>query len=1365
MASLGALAAVAALLMLLAGPSSAATLVPPGNLTTNEAWSAGGSPYQLVGVLRIPSGITLSIDAGAVVEYNASASIHVEGGLNVTGSATQWAVFGPNGYGPCVEVNGSGTANIRYAYFDWCSTGIAVGSGGHLDLSNSFFNNTTLTAVSVSGNTGGVLLSNNEIVGGLTGIGVTGGRARLSATGMTVRQTAFCLVVSGASDVTIRGHFFYGWEKAIQLSNAAWVNITDGIVRYGSQVLLLANRADHLNVSRNTLDPQRTPLSPQGNYHLSTLGGLSNSTFADNILIGFGRGAEEGVPPLDPSWGFELVGPSGPNTFSGNTIRQFDYGILIDRATAVQTVTGNTFDSGTETGLWLRDSTGAVVTGNVWTGERFPFEVSTTGPDLPQYYRHSVSLSNLVDDRPILYLVDAIGQTIDLDGGAGIVVLAGAHNVSLTGGALEKGLPSLLVVDSADVTVTGTEVNSSWLAVEIVRSQRVVLSGLNTTSALTCYGFRGGSANQLLDSNATECVHAVLTEGSEEDFLADGLQAITNTTVALYEGQNLTIRNTVVQDCVSLGIADVKFLLPRESLDWPAEVLPVYGTPVRVALENVSVGNCPTGVSLKAVTGNVTFRGVQVVQSDTGAHVADIESLWVNGSSFSTRALGLRAERVAGGVVEGSTFAGSGATGFACSNCTNVTVRDNLFLSNGAGLALIGGDHVLVTRNEFIWNTAPASTDTTAHAWDNGSVGNLWDTYTGLDGNGDGIGDTPFLVSTGPWGSAYDNYPITYRPDTVPPVANAGPDQTVDEDVRVYFTGYLSTDDYQVRVHLWTFVDGNQTVTLAGVTTWYVFTNPGRYTVTLTVIDWGGNRDTDTLIVTVRDRTGPQVQAGPDRTVDEDVPVLLDGTGTKDNDRNFPAGALFRWKVYDAQGVSTLLSPQANWTFAIPGRYRVTLEVTDAAGNTGSDEAWITVRDTTPPTVPPLTPPVAEEDTPFSVYASLVTDNDPNWPDGRVEWFELWSHGSMVARSDDSPGRFQVATPGTYTAFYFVSDAAGNVGQGNVTFRVKDLTPPDLSLYGPRSEEAGVPVTFDISLASDNDPDFPEGAQVQWAIRLPSGTITLDGPVVTYAFPLIGEFLVTLRVWDADRNLATTPFQVKIEDTRGPAVRIEGPATAEAGAPASFHANASDPSGLTQVSWQVTGLQFPLAGEDLNYVFPAPGLYELTASVADTYGNGANASWQVVVLDTTAPTALVALTPTPEGEAVRLEVNQSMTAAYIGADAVGASTITWGWDDGQLSQGATAVHAWAAAGDYTVTMTVADAAGNLNTTSFRVVVSAPPDDGGQPPGPDDGTTAPPVPTADVLSPLSLALVVVGIGAGVAVGFLVARRVGHTPPRR
>jgi parallel beta-helix repeat protein len=111
--------------------------------------------------------------------------------------------------------------------------------------------------------------------------------------------------------------------------------------------------------------------------------------------------------------------------------------------------------------------------------------------------------------------------------------------------------------------------------------------------------------------------------------------------------------------------------------------------------------------------------------------------------------------------------------------CSNATVYGNNITQNGVGVVLLifpnAGDVVVsgvgntVFGNLFINNTKQVSQeernfnypDTTRMgtdivSWDNSTIGNYWDDYSGLDDNDDGIGDTPYIIDE----NNKDNYPL-----------------------------------------------------------------------------------------------------------------------------------------------------------------------------------------------------------------------------------------------------------------------------------------------------------------------------------------------------------------------------------------------------------------------------------------------------------------------------------------------------------------------------------------------------------------------------------------------------------------------------
>lgn len=174
-----------------------------------------------------------------------------------------------------------------------------------------------------------------------------------------------------------------------------------------------------------------------------------------------------------------------------------------------------------------------------------------------------------------------------------------------------------------------------------------------------------------------------------------------------------------------------------------------------------------------------------------------------------------------------------------------------------------------------------------------------------------------------------------YSWDRIPPLANAGADQTVDEDTIVTFDGSKSSDNVGMIGYTWTFTDLTLQ-TLLGATVTYNFTNPGTYVVTLNVTDAAGNFATDTIVITAKDVTPPIADAGSDRTVKLNTQVSFDASESSDN-----AGIVnYEWDFGDE---TTGTGKIATRTYKEPKTYTATLTVKDEAGNSNSDTITVTV--------------------------------------------------------------------------------------------------------------------------------------------------------------------------------------------------------------------------------------------------------------------------------------------------------------------------------------------------------------------------------------------------------------------------------------
>ncbi len=152
------------------------------------------------------------------------------------------------------------------------------------------------------------------------------------------------------------------------------------------------------------------------------------------------------------------------------------------------------------------------------------------------------------------------------------------------------------------------------------------------------------------------------------------------------------------------------------------------------------------------------------------------------------------------------------------------------------------------------------------------------------------------------------------------------------------------------------------------------------------------------------------------------------------------------------------------------------------------------------------------------------------------------------------------------------------------------------------------------------------------------------------------------------------------------------------GGTVSFDGSAStDNFAIASYAWDF-GDGGAASGVAPTHAFTTPGTYTVALTVWDYSGNAATDSMRVTVRDTVAPVALGG------GDRVVDEGQPLFFDASASTDNVGV--VSYGWDlgDNSSSTEASVTHVYDRPGTYTVTLTVRDAAGNLDTTTMTVTV-------------------------------------------------------------
>jgi parallel beta-helix repeat protein len=198
---------------------------------------------------------------------------------------------------------------------------------------------------------------------------------------------------------------------------------------------------------------------------------------------------------------------------------------------------------------------------------------------------------------------------------------------------------------------------------------------------------------------------------------------------------------------------------------------------LNVTISNVCIKDGERGIIMRSADNSIIANntisnvgtGVSVDVYGTGNIIAGNNLTNINGNAVWVW--------TTNNTIVGNYIKANSGSGIRFSDWSGNTVTGNHIENNSIGVACWAGNPIpaglinLIYYNNFINNTLQFLNEAIFKAnssellypalvnvWDNGTVGNYWSDYNGNDSDGNGIGDTPYLVE--------DHYPLEGANDT-----------------------------------------------------------------------------------------------------------------------------------------------------------------------------------------------------------------------------------------------------------------------------------------------------------------------------------------------------------------------------------------------------------------------------------------------------------------------------------------------------------------------------------------------------------------------------------------------------------------------
>ena len=452
----------------------------------------------------------------------------------------------------------------------------------------------------------------------------------------------------------------------------------------------------------------------------------------------------------------------------------------------------------------------------------------------------------------------------------------------------------------------------------------------------------------------------------------------------------------------------------------------------------------------------------------------------------------------------------------------------------------------------------------------------------------------------------------------------------------------------------------------------YTFSSAGVYYINVTVKDSLGNIASYSLKETVNPDPSVTVSSSPAPT-DAGVPVTFSSS---------PSGGTSPYNyTWEINSVVASYSASFSYTFTSSGIYTVLLTLRDSNGNTATAKLNETVN--ADPTVT-----ISPEYT--SIDQGINDTFTANVNGGTYPFNYTWYVGSTIVNYSQS-FHYAFAYTGTYNVKVTVKDSLGENSSTSVT--ITSITKPSASVNGPDSTDVNTPTTFAGNATYGTAP-----YTFYWAINGVNETSASSGLYLTFSFPSVGTYNVSLKAVDSQGSSANAYLNVKV-NAKPTAAITASESKGDEGLTDLFSSSVSGGTAPFTYDWKISGTSVG-SEPNLTYTFNSEGTILVELTVTDAAGNSYITETNVTI---NAP-------PVVSISAKDLSIDQGISDLFNATGSYGTVPYNFTWYIGSsiAGYGPSLSYTFTSAGSYYMKVVLRDADGDTASSQVTVDVFAPP---------------------------------------------------------